>query len=164
MAERTREPTPFQLPVRIRSRKASTDVPGLRAAVAERLAELPDLVMVEAADATVPRSVDIYLQVPTVSLSPLTPDTLLCRIHPDGIDVHGLSDRDRYRVLASGWGKLAREGVLLHMPRDVAELDVCSDILRHARNSLIQSSAQPSPMRTVAWAGKLPRFSRTTLQ
>lgn len=157
------ESTHFLLPVRIRSKKASADALAARLALAERLADLPDIKTVEDTTGTVPWSVEVHLQVPAVSIFRQPRTVLFCCMSRDGIGVHGLSDRDRYQVLSRGWGKLARDGVLLYHPRDAGELDVCWDVLQRARRSLIQSSAQSSPARSVAWAGDLPRFSRTTL-
>ncbi|HSG58971.1 MAG TPA: hypothetical protein VLA06_05540 [Woeseiaceae bacterium] len=164
MAEPALESTQFHLPVRIRSRRASADDLNIRLALAEHLSELPELTTVEAADATVPWSVDMYLQIRAPSPRERQPAPLFCRINHNGIGVHGLIDRDRYQVLVRGWGRLARDSVILYMPRDVGELDVCWEILQRAYRSLIQSSAQDSPMRRSAWSDKLPRFSRTTLQ
>ena len=164
MAEPALESTQFHLPVRIRSRRASADDLNLRLALAEYLSELPELTAVEAADTTVPWSVDMHLQIPAASPGEREPAPLFCRIHHDGIGVHGLTDRDRYQVLVRGWGRLARNSVILHMPRDVGELEVCWEILQRAYRSLIQSSAQNSSMRRSVWSDNLPRFSRTTLQ
>jgi len=157
------EPTLFQLPARSRSKQTSADVLSARLALAERISELPDIETVEDAEATVPWSVDVYVKVPTRSLRKRQPPVLFCRIGRDGVGVYGLGNSDRHQALSRGWGKLARDSVTLHFPRDVTELDVCWDLLQRAYRSLIQSSAQSSPRRSVAWAGDLPSFSRTTL-
>lgn len=164
MAEPALESTRFQLPVRIRSSKATADDLDPRLALAERLSELPDLTAAEATDTTVPWSVDMHLQVRTASPRERQPAPLFCSIYPDGIIVHGLNDRDRYQILVRGWGRLARDSVILHMPRDAGELEVCCEILYRAYRSLIQSSAHALPKRRNAWSDTLPRFSRTTLQ
>ena len=156
--------TPFQLPVRIRSRKASADALGLRLALAQRLSELSDVTVIESADATVPWSMDAHLQVPILGGGERHLAPPLCSIHEDGIGVCGLSDRDRYQVLARGWGRLTRKSVVLHLPRDAGELDVCWEILQRAYRSLIQPSARSSIMRPMARVDNLPSFSRTTLQ
>jgi hypothetical protein len=164
MAEPALESTQFHLPVRIRSRRASAADLDIRLALAEHLSDLPELTAAEAADTTVPWSVDMYLQTPAASPCERRPASLFCSVRHDGIGVHGLSDRDRYQVLARGWGRLARDSVILYMPRDVGELEVCWEILQRAYRSLIQSSVRNSPMRRSAWSDNLPRFSRTTLQ
>ena len=157
------ESTHFQLPVRIRSKMASADVLAARLALAERISELPDIVAVEDTGGTVPCPVTVYLRTPRTSIRKQRPQTLFCCIDRDGIGVHGLSDWDRHQVLSRGWGKLSGDSVHLHFPRDTNELVVCWDVLQRAYHSLIQSSAQSPRKRTVAWAGDLPRFSRTTL-
>ena len=164
MAKPTLESIPFQLPVRIRSRKAPADALALRLALAQRLGELPDLTVIESPDATVPWSIDAHLRVAAVEAGErqLTPP--FCSLHEDGIGVRGLSDRDRYQVLARGWGRLTRISVVLYPPRDAGELDVCWEILRRAYGSLVQSSAESSSLRPMARVDNLPRFSRTTLQ
>jgi hypothetical protein len=155
---------PFQLPVRIRSRKASADALGLRLALTRRLSELPEVTVIESSDATVPWSMDAHLRLPALGAGEPQTGTPVCSIHEDGIGICGLSDRDRYQVLVRGWGRLTRKSVVLHLPRDVGELDICWQILQRAYRSLIQSSARSSTMRPVPRVDSLPSFSRTTLQ
>jgi hypothetical protein len=164
MAEPALESTPFQLPVRIRSRKSSADMLASRIALAERLSAFPDLTVLETSDPTVPWSVNVYLQLSGTVAIRERPAMQMCSFEPEGIRVHGLSDRDRYQVLARGWGRLTRSSVVLHPPRDAGEMDVCWEILQRAYRSLLQSSAHPSPARSAARIDYLPRFSRTTLQ
>jgi hypothetical protein len=164
MEKPTLESIPFQLPVRIRSRKVPADALGLRLALSRHLSELPDLTVIESPDATVPWSMDAYLRLSDLAAGEREFEPPFCSLDEDGISVHGLSDRDRYQVLARGWGRLTRRSVVLHPPRDAGELEVCWEILQRAYRSLIQSSARSSSMRSIARVDNLPSFSRTTLQ
>ena len=164
MEHPTLDSIPLQLPVRIRSRKASPDALGLRQALAQRLSELPDVTVIESPDATVPCSMDAHLRVPALHDAERHVAPLFCSLTEEGIGICGLSDRDRYQVLARGWGRLTRRCVLLHLPRDTGEMDVCWEILQRAYRSLNQPSARSSIMRPMARVDNLPSFSRTTLQ
>ena len=88
---------------------------------------------------------------------------LFCSNGSDGIFVHGLTDWDRHQVGLRGWGRLKGHGVLLHLPRDSDELEVCWNLLRRAYESLRADLARLGPTRPV-WPYDMPRFSRTALQ
>jgi len=162
MATAADELTRFNLPVRIRTGKANADSIAARLALADRIADLAGTIT-EDHDATLPCSVDVYLRAPLISIRKRVPDLLLCNIGSDGVRVHGLDDWDRHQVVVRGWGRLLRDGVLLFMPRDTEELEVCWSLLLRAYRSLTDCSAKARPARTM-WDGDLPRFSRTTLQ
>ena len=164
MAVLARDISRSRLPARIRVKSAPDDSIASRLALADRIAQLPGIETVEDRWDSTLRSVDVFLRRQPVSLRKQWPPTRLCSISVKGISVYGLSDPDRHQVLSRGWGRLAQDGVLMFLPRDEAELDVCWDVLQRAYHSLIQASAQTAPVRTIVWGGNLPRFSRTTLQ
>lgn len=153
----------YHLPSRIRARKASTDGFACRLALAERIAALPGIQTVEEATGTLPCRVDVYLQAPSTSIRRQHDAQLLCTIGRDGIEVHGLREWHRHQVLRGGWGKLGRDHVLIFMPRDDEELDVCWAVLQCAHQCLLDISAMgPLVRKALSW--ELPRFSRTALQ
>jgi hypothetical protein len=157
------ENSQFQLPTRIRSKLAATDGSLARLALADRIAELPGIRTVENGSQALPSGVGVFLQDQSGSIRKQLPPRLLCDISRDGIRVHGLSDPDRKRILSRGWGSLLHDSVLIFLPRDDAELEVCWSILQHAYSCLNTVSARPPSMRRAGF-GELPRFSRTTLQ
>ena len=152
----------FNLPARIRSKGDCPDSMSVRMALADRIADLPGIVT-EEHDATLPCSVAVYLRAPCGSVHKLRPGVLLCNIGKDGVEVFGLSAWDRHQVALRGWGRLRGQGVLLHLPRDNEELDICWALLQRAYRSLTDVSAALRPVRAV-WPYDLPRFSRTALQ
>lgn len=153
----------FRLPTRIRARQASDDLFSAEALLADRIASLPGIQTVAGGSATLPRGVDVYLQMADPAARTQSLPTLLCTIGEDGLELYGLQDRDRHRIVASGWGRLQGKSVMVHLPRDKQELEVCWDILQHAYRSFFQPSAFAPRLRPVT-LGQLPRFSRTTLQ
>jgi hypothetical protein len=153
----------LQLPARIRARSAPEDGFSSRLTLADRIAELPDIHTIERSLDTLPCSADVFLCKLAPSGRKQRPAVLLCSISRDGIAVHGLGDWDRYQVLCNGWGKLHRDRVLIFLPRDERELEVCWHILQSAYRLLSEASAVAPPQRmTSPW--DLPRFSRTPLQ
>ncbi len=154
----------FHLPTRIRTKQAPVDNISPRLELADRIAGLPGIQTVEDNSATLPCCVDVYLGAPAVSLRKQRPAMLLCRISHDGVAVHGLSDRDRHQVLSRGWGWLKENRVVLFLPRDSEDLEVCWEIVQHAYYSLIEFSRQARPVRIATWPNGLPRVSRTSLQ
>jgi len=124
--------------------------------LAERIAGLPGIEIVRQTDDGLAAEVAIYVLDGTTAEA-----RLLCNLQTEGITVHGLDDWDRHQVVSRGWGKLTRDCVLLFIPRDDSEIDVCWDILKRAGNRLSHSSAVRT-RRVSAWG--LPSYSRTTLQ
>lgn len=157
------ENTQLQLPSRIRSKLAATDGGLARLALAERISELPGIRTVETGSQLLPSGVSVFLQDHSGSIRKQLPPRLLCNISRDGIRVHGLADRDRNQILSRGWGSLTQDSVLVYLPRDDMETEVCWSILQHAYNSLTTVSVRPPSVRRAS-VGALPRFSRTTLQ
>jgi hypothetical protein len=162
MATAAHDLTRLTLPTRIRAKKAGPDGLSARLELADRIAALPG-VSTEDHDATVPRSVDVFLRARGESSRKQWPEVLLCTINSDGIWIYGLDDGDRHQILLRRWGRLQASGVLLFLPRDDEELEVCWMILQRAYRRLDQFSTQARPGRA-AWKGDLPRFSRTSLQ
>jgi hypothetical protein len=153
----------YHLPSRIRAKKASADEFVCRLALAERIAGLPGIETVEELTDTLPCRVNVYLQAPSNSNRRQHDAQLLCTIGRDGIEVYGLRESDRHQVLRGGWGRLERDHVLIFMPRDHEELDVCWAVLQCAHQCLLSISAMgPLVRKALSW--ELPRFSRTALQ
>ena len=153
----------FTLPTRIRLKKATAEDLAIRLQLAERIAGLPRTRIADQGG-TLPCTVDVYLTAPAKGEHKRVPDLGLCTINGTGIRVRGLRDRDRHQVVMHGWGRLQHDGeVLLFMPRDADELDVCWKILTRAYSRLIEYSQTARPVR-IAWRSNLPSFSRTTLQ
>ena len=123
------------------------------------IAALPDIATRTGPNATGRHTLSVYLDA-----SDATGERrLLCEVSRDGLAVYGLSDSDRHQVLRSGWGRLHRDHVLLHLPRDEYELDTCWQIVEHACFQTAGSAAGPTAGRKASpW--DLPRFSRTSLQ
>ena len=154
--------TRLTLPTRIRAKSAGPDSLRARLELADLIAALPG-VSTEDHAATVPRSVDVFLRMPCASARGPSPEVLLCTISSDGIWVYGLNDGDRHQILLRRWGRLQANGVLLFLPRDDEELEVCWMILQRAYRRLDEFSTRARSGRA-AWSGDLPRFSRTSLQ
>lgn len=154
--------TRLNLPTRIRAKSAGPDSLRARLELADRIATLPGA-STEDHDATVPRSVDVFLRPGGEPSRRRLVEFLLCTINSDGIWVYGLDDRDRHQILLRRWGRLQANGVLLFLPRDDEELEVCWMILQRAYRRLDQFSTKACSG-SAAWSGDLPRFSRTSLQ
>lgn len=132
--------------------------------MADRIADLPGIVTAESTTDTVPREVRIYLPTPIHRRSIRSHyGALLCAISSDGVVIHGLSRAQRHQVLSRGWGRLVSDAVLLFLPRNDAELEICWSLLRSAYDRLHDPSAtHQGAVRVSIW--DLPSFSRTTLQ
>jgi len=155
MAPSEPKPDRFQLPTRIRSKKDPDDRLTHGMTLAERFATQPGIEIV---------SRNAQAETPQFAAY-LTSDigqTLLCSFQRSGIAVHGLNNWDRHQVVSRGWGRLLPDRVLLFLPRDDSELDVCWDILQRASNRLAQPSVIPARRSVSSW--DLPSYSRTTLQ
>lgn len=150
------KPPRLRLPTRIRGKKEEDARAERHLTLAERIAGLPGIELVRQDAESLPTDVTAYV------LDSASAETrLLCMLQAHGITVHGLDDWDRHQVVSRGWGKLARDCVLLFIPRDDDEVEVCWDILKRAGNRLCHSSAVRT-RRVSAWG--LPSYSRTTLQ
>ena len=153
----------YQLPARIRAKKEPDDSLACRLSLADRIAGLANIHSVENVTDTLPCRVDIYLQVPSVSIRRQHDAYLLCTIGRDGVHLHGLSEWDRHQVLRGGWGRLEHDHVLIFLPRNNEELEVCWEMLQRAYQNLSSVSATgPLVRKSHPW--DLPRFSRTALQ
>jgi len=153
----------YQLPSRIRATKTPENAFSCRIALADRIACLDSIRVVEDDTNTLPCRVEVYLQAPSNSIRRQHDALSLCSIGRDGIRIYGLRQWDRHQVLRGGWGKLERDHVLIFLPRDSDELEVCWDVLQRAYQNLSSISAMsPLVRKTVHW--DLPRFSRTALQ
>ncbi|MDH3373268.1 MAG: hypothetical protein OER22_04150 [Gammaproteobacteria bacterium] len=153
----------YHLPARIRAKKVPENGFSCRLALADRIADLPGIHTVEKSSDTLPHGVDVYLQSPSRSLRKQRDPILLCSIGRDGVAVHGLSEWDKHQVLCGGWGKLERDHVLIFLPKDFEELEVCWGLLHRAYGSLSDASVH-TPLARSATVGRLPRFSRMTHQ
>ena len=163
MARAAKELNHYRLPARIRARRAPADGFCSRLALAERIAGLPGIRTVEDGASPVPDRVDVYLQAPGTAVRRQQDDILLCTLGRDGIAIRGLNEWDRHQVLRGGWGTLVRDHVVMHLPRDFEELEVCWGVLQRAYRYLSDLAAQGRPAcKTPSW--NLPRFSRTSLQ
>ena len=153
----------YHLPRRIRAERASDNGFACRLSLADRIASLPNIHSVENATDTLPGRVDVYLQAPSRSIRRQHDAHLLCTIGRDGVQVYGLREWDRHQVLRGGWGRLERDHVLIFLPRNSEELEVCWGMLQRAYQYLSTvSAAAPLVRKTYPW--DLPSFSRTTLQ
>ena len=152
----------FKLPTRVRFGPDLIDAFVPRIALAERIAELPEVTVRERGDDAMGATVDIYLQGQVTRLGKVPPARLFCRIDHESITVFGLDDWEKHQVLAGGWGSLHRRDVRLHMPRNETETDVCWTILRQAYDAFRITPVPPglrlAPRRV--W----PTYSRTKLQ
>lgn len=163
MAIAARERDRFLLPARVRAKKVPEDGFSCRLALADRIAELPGIHTVDQSHDTLPCTVHVHLGNPLRVARNQQAPRLLCSISRDGIGVHGLADWEKYQVLCRAWGKLQIDCVLIHLPRDGGELEVCWNIIQRAYRALTEASDEVSIRRmTSPW--DLPRFSRTTHQ
>lgn len=128
--------------------------------LAARIAELEWIEIVDVPSDTVPAAVEIFLQNPAVPLRKRQTPKLICRIDRTGIEIHGLSDRDRHHILSRRWGRLIFDAVQLYLPRDDNELETCWSVVKHAYDSTIEAESASSAARLP----ELPKYSRTSLQ
>jgi len=147
----------------MRANQATGDSLGCRLALADRIADLPGISTVEEPGDSIPYRVRVCFQAASVSIRREQPPLPLCTIGPDGIHLHALNEWDRHQVLRGGWGRLERDHVLLFLPRNDEELEVCWAMLQRAYGCLSAVSAV-TPMVRVVSPWDLPRVSRTTLQ
>jgi hypothetical protein len=153
----------FALPIRIRSKPGPDTGGAAQARLAGRIAGLPGVQTTQDSAAQPPCIVGTYLRPSPLNLRRRPPSAVrFCRISTDGVMVEGLSDFERYQALARGWGRLDSRSILLFLPRDDDEFEVCCYILRQAYKSI---SIPPATRRSAARLPlpELPEFSRTTL-
>lgn len=153
-------PARLRLPARIRVKRVPGDDLPTLLTLADRIAGLPGIRTLDDVDDRLTGNITLTLE-PGAAADEAA--LLLCRFSREGLAVYGLSDWDRHQVLRCGWGRLARDHVLLHLPRDEQELDVCWQIVEHA---FIASTLNRTGSRRgrAASPWDLPRFSRTSLQ
>lgn len=163
MARAARELNHYRLPARIRVRKAPDEGFGWRPALGDRIAGISGIRLEADRSGAMPGQVDVYLQATAAHFQDRQTAFLLCTIGPDGIAIRGLNEWDRHQVLRGGWGRLVRDHVVMHPPRDFEELEVCWGVLQRAYRYMSDLSAEGRPAREPPpW--NLPRFSRTSLQ
>lgn len=88
----------------------------------------------------------------------------ICSVGSDAVSVCGLDPAIRHQVLSRGWGKLRGREVLLHLPRDEQELEICWKILCYANRAETHTDDPQLTARVLPRLRVHPRFSRTTLQ
>jgi hypothetical protein len=152
----------FVLPTRIRSRLGPSTGYAARSRLAARIGGLPGIQIFKDVAGQPQGIIASYLPKSRDSLRQRLPEVPFCRIAPNGISVHGLTDTERYHVLSRGWGRLENRNMLLFLPRDEDEFDVSWYILRHAYEAVSNPSAT-SVSAARAPLPELPEFSRTTL-
>ena len=152
----------FVLPTRVRSRLAPSTGYAGRSRLAGRIAALPGIQAVEDAREFPASIVGMYQPQSQASAHTCTPAVPFCRIAANGVSVAGLYDSERHHVLSRGWGRLENRSMLLFLPRDDDEFDVCWYILQHAYQRI---SNPPASLRPAARPPlpELPEYSRTTL-
>jgi hypothetical protein len=162
MAVSTIDQAGLRLPLRIRTRLGPAPAYAARFMLAERIAELAYVQIVEDAFGTPPCTIGVFLQRDTGPSRKRPPAILFCRISNAGISVEGLTDTERHQVLSRGWGQLENHRIRLFMPRDSRELETCWSILYRAYGSIINTPARAAAMPR-AYAADLPEISRTSL-
>lgn len=144
----------LQLPTRIRASTAANNGIAYRYLLADRSTALPNIKIVRDNASGLPCDVSLYLQ---------EPEILLGHFGAGGIRLRGLSDADRHRLVAKGWARLTADGVIIFLPRNDRELEICWNIVFHAYSSITESSARVPRVQSSKY-GNTPRFSRTSLQ
>lgn len=151
----------LKLPTRIRSAVESSQGFAPRLSLADRIAGLQGVNVTEGDCDAGLYAVRVVLTAPMDAK--LAPEklTLFAEISRDGIVLHGLSGWDKHQVLSSGWGKLRKRHVVLYLPRDERELEVCWTILQRAYDCLLDLSTDPSRYNT--YIADLPHFVRPSI-
>ncbi len=151
------------LPIRSRIMPAlDSNIPA-KLSLADRIADLPCVQVVDHDPNSSERRVDVMLGETLTPLRKQRLPTMFCAIGGENIVVYGLNDADRHQVLSRRWGRLHGKGVLLFMPRDGDELEIVWRILHRAYQALLSAEAPAHAVRRSA-VYELPRFSRTNLQ
>jgi hypothetical protein len=155
------EPTArLLLPTRIRTKVPQAGALTPRIALAERLADLKDIVTADDDSGTCTGGVDLYLTQPSIPARKQLGPWRLCNIDADGLRIFCMSDWDKYQVIARHWGHLQDGHVFVAMPRDDSEVEVCWNILARAYNYLAEVVADVRHKR-LATTWNLPHFSRS---
>lgn len=152
----------LRLPLRIRSKLGPEPAYSARIMLAERIAELDFVQIVEDEFDALPSSVGVFLQRDFGPARKRNAAVLFCRINCSGIRVEGLSDTERHHVLSRCWGRLENRHIRLFMPRDDDEQEICWTILYRAYSSII-NTPDFTPAMPRASVGELPEISRTSL-
>jgi hypothetical protein len=160
MAMHVEQTARLLLPTRIRTKPPQADALTPRIALAERLADLKDIVTVDNGSGTCPGGVDLLLSRPAMPAENQLGPWRLCSIDAGGLRIFCMSDWDKYQVIARRWGNLQDGHVFVAMPRDDNEVEVCWDILRRAYNYLAEVVADVRHKR-LATTWNLPHFSRS---
>lgn len=148
------------LPARTSPRESNGDSLASRAALADLLSELPNIVTKETSVNTLAREVDIYVGWrKTDWIRNASKSRLLCRITADGFFVYGLGDDEVNEVISHGWGEASPGCVHVFPPCGEDDLQQCWRILQHAYHSV-----SASVMTAIRVPSTLPSFSRTRLQ
>lgn len=148
------------LPTRTSSRQLNGDSLASRVALADLLAELPNIVTKETGSNTLSCDVDIYVGWRKADwIRNASKSQLLCRISADGYLVYGLGDDEVNEVISRGWGEASPGCVRVFPPCGEDDLQQCWRILQHAYHSV-----SASVMTAVRVTSTLPSFSRTRLQ
>ena len=136
MLSHTERLTRFKLPTRIRSTFGTADEFGVRLLLADRIATLPGVTVVDDKCGNGSLFVRILLAPNCIRNSEAAAGLSFAEISRDGILVYGLRSRDKHQVLSRGWGKLQNRNMLIYLPRDQRELEVCWSILNRAFDHL----------------------------
>ena len=154
----------FRLPARIRTVRASSNEFAIKLALIDRIADLHGIETVERNNDSVPSQVDVYLsRYSTLPARKKLSPPLLCSVDNKGLTIAGLDSWARHQVISNGWGNLISDSVLVLLPRDDKELEVCWSIVQRAYDNLFNSAA-PEPGRQLVSTWDWPKTSRTTLQ
>ncbi|MDH3434391.1 MAG: hypothetical protein OEM60_11065, partial [Gammaproteobacteria bacterium] len=88
----------LELPTRVKTRAADGDGFSCRIALADRIATLPNIRVVEASSDALPCRVDVYLDREHTSAHKQQIPVLFCSINREGVAVYGLSNWERHQV------------------------------------------------------------------
>ena len=111
--------TRLRLPARIRNKRNTADDFEARIALADRIAELPGIEIIERRDEEVPCRIEIYLgHEYTNRATQGQPPFLLCSLDRESVTVGGLDKWYRYQVLSYGWGLLVDVRVRVFLTLD----------------------------------------------
>lgn len=148
MPKRSERPTRFSLPNRIRTALKPADNFTPRLSLADRIAELPGVAVVESDRDAAPYTVRVMLERQSNAAAAPVEQIQFADISREGIVVRGLSSWDKHKALSSGWGKLRERDLLIFLPRDDRELEVCWTIIKRAYDYLVGMSNHRSSRTT----------------
>jgi len=153
----------LMLPPRIQAKIAPSDGCLARLALADRIADLPGIVTVDKVIDKNHFSVNVFVQLDSGSPKRQATPIHFCSINHDGLEIFGLVDADKAAIVSNAWGKLETRHVLVFLPRDDAEVEVCWRILSLAYERLTELASGARRTRAISpWAR--PYFSRSKLQ